>query len=565
MRNPSKAPGQPHNPALSQCRTCSTTSARIHARHMPACAADAIMRREANFSVDFSLPQTPRVLVWPHRAGFVARKRHSQGRPRQADPFCGFLSSTRATTLRFKSHSAPCARRIGMHLSETTPPHRVQVSIPEIKKQSSKGRYLTYAKYIVDVQCGRLRWNLSKRTADFVEFSAACVRAAGPHMQLRLPAVSRLGMSNSDRKTRARLYEELINKAKLESRLKPLLIKFLHFVVTADSTFKSRASKARHASSQGALQFQRTLLVQSALQSIFRLSEVIQLILSYDASGDLALRGHRGKVFGVSCSPDCNLVATSGADLCIRVWSRWSGALLATLNTAISTQTGSGRTSRLVFSVCFSSDGLGLAAGTGEGWVLVFSRSGASTGEKWALNTIIKPHSGPIFRIVRSPNGDIFASCSDDSTVALWEIGRHQKPIKLQSRFAEAVYDIAFSADGRVLAATGRDRMIQTWNVSRSRTSQSLTAQHGPQGDIVKAVPARIINVKNAVIRSLSYSPDGAFLAAGAYGSEDQATTQKRLILVRFLLCKHTCPPCCSKCHPLSVPWNRFTMQKAYV
>ena len=196
----------------------------------------------------------------------------------------------------------------------------------------------------------------------------------------------------------------------------------------------------------------------------------------------------------------------------------------------------------LFFLFVFRATARGLAAGTGEGWVLVFSRSGASTGEKWALNTIVKPHSGPIFRIVRSPNGDIFASCSDDSTVALWEIGRHQKPIKLQSRFAEAVYDIAFSADGRVLAATGRDRIIQTWSVSRSRTSQSLTAQHGPQGDIVKAVPARIINVKNAVIRSLSYSPDGAFLAAGAYGSEDQATTQKRLILVRFLLCKHTCP-----------------------
>ena len=94
-----------------------------------------------------------------------------------------------------------------------------------------------------------------------------------------------------------------------------------------------------------------------------------------------------------------------------------------------------------------------------------------------------------------SPNGRTLAAASADGTVQLWDVHSHKLLGQLNNH-AGAIASLAFNPDGRSLAAADIGGTIVLWDIqSRQPLGAPLQTHH--------------------VVNSVAYSPDGETLAAG--------------------------------------------------
>ncbi len=104
-------------------------------------------------------------------------------------------------------------------------------------------------------------------------------------------------------------------------------------------------------------------------------------------------------------------------------------------------------------------------------------------------------HADAIHDLTFSPDGKLLASCSYDRLVKLWDVEGKRQARALKDH-SDAVYGIAFRADGKLLASAAADRAVKVWDVATGRRLYTL----GESTDWVYAV---------------AFSPDGKHLAAG--------------------------------------------------
>jgi WD40 repeat protein len=120
-----------------------------------------------------------------------------------------------------------------------------------------------------------------------------------------------------------------------------------------------------------------------------------------------------------------------------------------------------------ILSVAFSGESLAIGSSNGE--ICLFLEQGRS---------ICKGHSHWVRSIAFSPDGQKFASGSDDQTVRIWDI-KSGKCISTLEGHSGCVRSVTFSHDGKLLASGSEDGTVKIWDVDAAKSLKTLTGHVG--------------------------------------------------------------------------------------
>jgi mono/diheme cytochrome c family protein len=157
-----------------------------------------------------------------------------------------------------------------------------------------------------------------------------------------------------------------------------------------------------------------------------------------------------------------------------------------------------GRLHPQVTALAFSRDGKQLAiasSAAGEVYEVRLYACTASGVSSEASGSVVNTHRDAIQDLAFSPDGKILASCGYDRLIKLWDVAA-KKELRVLKDHSDSVYGIAFSPDGKLLASASADRAVKVWDV---------------------ATGTRLYTLSEATdwLYAVAWSPDGRHLAAG--------------------------------------------------
>ena len=158
-----------------------------------------------------------------------------------------------------------------------------------------------------------------------------------------------------------------------------------------------------------------------------------------------------------------------------------------------------------VHSLCFSQDGNHLAAATGvaglRGEAILWDCQDGSTVRRFT------GHDDAVYALALSSDGTLLATGSYDRQIIIWDVATGERLRTLRGHNG-AIYDLDFSPDGRILASASADTTIKIWNVQSGERLDTL-------GQPLKEQ------------YSVDISPDGKYVIAGG---EDNRLRMWRLV-----------------------------------
>ena len=225
----------------------------------------------------------------------------------------------------------------------------------------------------------------------------------------------------------------------------------------------------------------------------------------------VTFQGHTAPVSSIVYDRAGRRVLTASADGTARLWDASTGEELCAVR---------GHSSP-VYSAVFSTDESQFITAGQDGSVLVWSTAAAierrrrgdvDDGEVRAF----MEHKSPVRAAAFASSGSLVASAADDGRVLLWNPAEVQpyrlaevfgqapsKPVKFQT-LAEAgspLTSLAYSRDGRRLAAGGRDNVIRVWNTADGTLLKTLRGHAGS-------------------IRAVAFLPDSRQLLSAAHDGQ---------------------------------------------
>ena len=154
----------------------------------------------------------------------------------------------------------------------------------------------------------------------------------------------------------------------------------------------------------------------------------------------------------------------------------------------------------VISSLAYSVDGNTLASADASGTIRLWE---ASTG-KLKQRLVGTGHNEGIYSLKYSPDGTTLASAG--SEIQLWDAKSGKHKLTFLGHYS-LISSVAYSSDGNTVTSGGHDGLIRMWNTHTGKLRKTLITGPG---------------TGRANVSSLVYSPDGATLASGSWGLNEQ-------------------------------------------
>lgn len=189
-----------------------------------------------------------------------------------------------------------------------------------------------------------------------------------------------------------------------------------------------------------------------------------------------------GPVWSVAFSPDGRFLAVGQAAPHVDLWE-WRGGRRAH-RLAVSSRTSAP-------TALFLADGETIVTGSGRGRLHVWD---AATGEQ--RRSKVEAHSGTIYALALQPGGALFATASQDATLAIWEASSCRKVRELRGH-GRSVYSAAWSPQGHLLASGSADSTIRLFDAETGKEHHRLSGHTAPVVGVSFSADGRLLASKS--------------------------------------------------------------------